>query len=73
MNFLKNTAKFVTRYMAAIVIAVTVPGAIFSAWHNISGAIAANMMANRMGQAASKEEPDRNAAEGDRIDNPGKY
>ena len=23
----------------------TVPGAIFSAWHNISGAIAANLMA----------------------------
>ena len=40
----------------------TVPGAIFSAWHNISGAIAANMMANRMGQAASKEKPDRSAA-----------
>lgn len=40
----------------------TVPGAIFSAWHNISGAIAANMMANRMGQAASKEKPDRSVA-----------
>lgn len=36
----------------------TVSDAIFSAWHNIFGAIAANMIANRMGQVASKEKPD---------------
>ena len=36
----------------------TVSDAIFSAWHNIFGAIAANMIVNRMGQVASKEKPD---------------
>ena len=32
----------------------TIPGAVFSVWHNISGAVYANFLANR--------HPDRNAA-----------
>lgn len=62
MNFLKNTAKFVTRYMAAIVIAVTVPGAIFSAWHNISGAIVANLMRQAATNAPKEEKTEHSTA-----------
>lgn len=50
MLVLKKIAKFVSYWMALIVIAVAtmplamVPGAIFSVWHNISGAVLAAIL-----------------------------
>lgn len=50
MLVLKKIAKFVSDWMALIVIAVAamplamVPGAIFSVWHNISGAVLAAIL-----------------------------
>lgn len=60
---MQNSGLAVTLATAHFTPEAAIPGAIFSVWHNFSGSIVANLMANRARRAAAAEPAGRPAAD----------